>query len=78
LKFLSVRSIVIAPANTGRANNNKIAVTNIAHTNKGKLCNDIPLVFILRVVLMKLIAPNNEDTPAKCKLNIAKSTDPPE
>jgi hypothetical protein len=27
---------------------------------------------------MKFIAPNNEDTPAKCKLNIAKSTDPPE
>lgn len=24
----------------------------------------------------KIIAPNNEDTPAKCKLNIAKSTEP--
>jgi hypothetical protein len=27
---------------------------------------------------MKLIAPNREDIPAKCKLNIAKSTEPPE
>jgi len=27
---------------------------------------------------MKLIAPNKEDTPAKCKLKIAKSTEPPE
>ena len=27
---------------------------------------------------MKLIAPNREDTPAKCKLKIAKSTDAPE
>jgi hypothetical protein len=27
---------------------------------------------------MKLIAPNNEDIPARCKLKIAKSTDPPE
>jgi len=27
---------------------------------------------------MKFIAPNNEDTPAKCRLNIAKSTEPPE
>lgn len=27
---------------------------------------------------MKLIAPNNEETPAKCKLKIAKSTEPPE
>ena len=27
---------------------------------------------------IELIAPNREDTPAKCKLKIAKSTDPPE
>lgn len=27
---------------------------------------------------MKLIAPNNEDIPVKCKLKIAKSTEPPE
>ena len=29
-------------------------------------------------MLVELIAPNNEDTPAKCKLNMAKSTEPPE
>ena len=27
---------------------------------------------------IKLIAPNNDETPAKCKLKIAKSTAPPE
>jgi len=27
---------------------------------------------------MKFIAPNIDEIPAKCKLNIAKSTDPPE
>jgi len=27
---------------------------------------------------MKFIAPKIEETPAKCKLKIAKSTDPPE
>jgi len=27
---------------------------------------------------MKLIAPNREDIPARCKLKIAKSTEPPE
>jgi hypothetical protein len=27
---------------------------------------------------MKLIAPNKEEIPARCKLNIAKSTEPPE
>jgi hypothetical protein len=29
-------------------------------------------------VVMKLIAPNKEDIPERCKLKIAKSTDPPE
>lgn len=29
-------------------------------------------------VVMKLIAPNREDTPAKCNENIIKSTAPPE
>ena len=66
------------PANTGKDNNSKIAVTKIAHTNKGNLCKDIPGVLIFNTVVMKLIAPNNEDTPAKCKLNMAKSTEPPE
>jgi hypothetical protein len=33
---------------------------------------------MLIIVTMKLIAPRIEDTPAKCKLNIAKSTDAPE
>lgn len=27
---------------------------------------------------MKFIAPSKDDTPAKCRLNIAKSTEPPE
>ena len=27
---------------------------------------------------MKLIAPNREDTPARCSEKIAKSTEPPE
>jgi hypothetical protein len=42
------------------------------------LCKLIPLVLIFKTVVIKLIAPNNEDTPVKCKLKIAKSTDPPE
>jgi hypothetical protein len=29
-------------------------------------------------MLVELIAPNKEETPARCKLNIAKSTLPPE
>ena len=71
-------TILNLPAKTGKDNNNNIAVINIAHTNNGSLCNDIPLVLILRAVLMKFIAPNNDETPAKYRLNIAKSTEPPE
>lgn len=71
-------TILGSPAKTGKANNNKIAVMKIAQTNKGNLCKDIPFVLIFKAVLMKLIAPNNEETPAKCKLKIAKSTEPPE
>jgi hypothetical protein len=56
---------VIAPANTGNDNNNKIAVTNIAQTNKGNLCRVIPGALIFNTVVMKFIAPNKLDTPAK-------------
>ena len=56
----------------------KIAVTKTAHTNKGNLCKLIPLVLIFNTVVIKLIAPSKEETPARCKLKIARSTLPPE
>jgi hypothetical protein len=74
LKFLSVNSIVIAPAKTGSDNNNKTAVTNTAHPNKASLCNLIPALLILSIVVIKFIAPNKLLIPAKCNANIAKST----
>jgi hypothetical protein len=74
LKFLSVKTIVIAPANTGNVNNNKTAVIITAHPNKDKLCNLIPGVLIFAIVVIKLIAPNKLLTPDKCKAKIAKST----
>ena len=69
---------IYIPANTGKDNNSSIAVTKIAHTNNGNLCKDIPGALMFNTVVMKLIAPNKDETPAKCKLNMAKSTDPPE
>jgi hypothetical protein len=33
---------------------------------------------MLKIVQIKLIAPKIEDAPDKCKLNMAKSTEPPE
>ena len=35
-------------------------------------------VRILNIVQIKLIAPRIEEAPDKCKLKIAKSTEPPE
>jgi len=74
LKCRSVNNIVKPPANTGRANNNKIAVNKTLHTNKGKERQDNPRVFIQKTVTIKLIAPNKLLRPETCKLKIAKST----
>jgi len=78
LKFLSVNNIVIAPASTGSDNNNNTAVIKTAHTNRGSLCIVIPGALIFIIVVIKFIAPNIDDIPARCKLKIAKSTEPPE
>jgi hypothetical protein len=74
LKFLSVKTIVIPPANTGNDNKSNIAVITTAHPNRANLCNLIPGVLILAIVVIKLIAPNKLLTPDKCKANIARST----
>jgi hypothetical protein len=78
LKFLSVNSIVIAPANTGNDPISNPEVTSIAHMNNGALQTFIELALFNNIVTVKLIDPINEAAPAKCKANIAKSTDGPE
>jgi hypothetical protein len=65
LKFLSVSSIVIPPANTGNDNSSKMAVKNTDHTNRGNLYQVIPGALILATVVIKLVDPNNEEIPAK-------------
>ena len=40
------------------------------------MINHVSLIF--KIVQIKLIAPNKEDNPDKCKLKIAKSTAGPE
>jgi hypothetical protein len=69
--------MVIPPARTGSDNSNNTAVTNIAHPNNGTLCKTCPGSRIFIIVVMKFIAPNIEEIPAKCSEKIAKSTDPP-
>jgi len=77
LKLRSVKSIVIPPAKTGSDSNNNTAVTKIAQPNSGTLCSTCPGIRILMIVVMKFIAPNIEEIPAKCNENMARSTDPP-
>jgi len=74
LKFLSVSNIVIAPAKTGKDNNNNTAVITTAHPNKANLCNLIPGALMFIIVVMKFTDPNKELIPDKCKAKIAKST----
>lgn len=64
-RFRSVRSIVIAPARTGRDKSRSTAVMKTDHTNKGIRSMDIPLVRILIAVVIKFTAPRIEETPAK-------------
>jgi hypothetical protein len=78
LKFLSVKSIVIPPARTGNEIKSNTAVIRTAHTNRGNLCKVIPGALIFKIVVIKFDAPKIELIPAKCKLKIAKSTEPPE
>lgn len=78
MKLRSVNNIVIAPANTGNDRSKRIAVTKIAQQNNGNLCIVIPGLRIFKIVVIKFIAPNIEEIPARCKLKIARSTDAPE
>lgn len=64
-RFRSVRSIVIAAANTGRANRSIIAVIMTDQTNNGMLNIGIEAGFILTHVVIKLIAPRIDEAPAR-------------
>jgi hypothetical protein len=75
--FRSVRSIVIAPAKTGKDKRSKIAVIKTAHTNSGIRSIRNPWTRIFKIVVIKFNAPKIEETPARCKEKMAKSTEGP-
>jgi hypothetical protein len=74
LKFLSVKIIVIPPANTGSDSKSSTAVTTTAHPNKASLCNFIPGLLIFSMVVIKFIAPSKLLIPERWRAKIAKST----
>lgn len=71
----SINNIVIAAASTGIASNNITAVIKVAHANRGRVII-LTGPFIIKIVVIKLIAPIMEDTPAKCKEKIPNSIIP--
>jgi hypothetical protein len=73
-KLRSVSSMVMAPASTGIASRIRNTVTSCDHTNNGILCIVMPGARILKIVVMKLIAPRIDDAPARCSDRMAKST----
>lgn len=64
-RLRSVRSIVMPAANTGRERSRSTAVIRTDHTNSGVWYCVIAGGFMLIIVVMKLIAPRIEDTPAR-------------
>jgi hypothetical protein len=68
----------MAPARTGKDNNNNTAVIKTDQQNKGVRSINIPNLRKLPIVVIKFTAPKIEEIPAKCREKIAKSTEAPE
>ena len=63
----------MAPASTGSDRSSRKAVTSTDQTNSGILCRVMPGARMLKMVVMKLIAPRIDDAPAMCSDRMAKS-----
>ena len=72
-KLRSVNSMVMAPASTGSESSSSQAVTRIDQTKSGILCSVMPGARMLKIVVMKLMAPRIEEIPAKWIDRITKS-----
>ena len=74
LKFRSVKSIVIAPASTGKDSSSKMAVIRTDHTKRGVLSREVFEDRMLIMVVIKFTAPRMDEAPARCRLKIPMST----
>ena len=61
----SVSSMVMAPARTGSDSSSRNTVTRIDQTNSGILCSVMPGARMLKMVVMKLMAPRIDEAPAR-------------
>lgn len=69
--------MVIAPARTGRDRRSRTAVIRTDHTNNGTSSIVDFGGRIFRMVVMKLMAPRMDETPAKWSEKIVISTEEP-
>lgn len=69
--------MVRAPASTGKDRSRRTVVITTPHTNSGMRSARMPCQRMLKTVVIKLMAPRIEETPARCREKIAKSTDGP-
>lgn len=76
-RFRSVNSMVMPAASTGSESSRRTAVMRTDHTNSGVWYCDRAGGFMLMAVVIKLIAPRMEDTPARCREKMARSTEAP-
>jgi hypothetical protein len=72
-RFRSVRSMVIAPASTGRAATKRQEVIATDHTNNGRWSGSTFSGRRLMNVDTKLIPPRMDEAPARCSETIARS-----
>jgi hypothetical protein len=68
----------MAPANTGKDKSNRIAVKITDQTKSLVFSNLKSFLFKFKIVEIKFNAPKIDDTPARCKEKIVKSTEIPE
>lgn len=64
-------------ARTGRDNSRSTAVIRTAQTNRGVWYWEMAGGFMLIMVVIKLMAPRIEETPARCREKMVKSTEAP-
>lgn len=64
-------------ARTGRDNSRSTAVIRTAQTNRGVWYWEMAGGFMLIMVVIKLMAPKIEETPARCREKMVKSTEAP-
>lgn len=69
--------MVIPAARTGRERSKRTAVIRTDQTKRGVWYWVVDAGFMLIIVVIKLIAPRMDDTPARCNEKIARSTEGP-